>query len=204
MNEQSEARGFWLAADQQQHITSKELKAVRLAVLSFLPLLRGRKVLLHEDNQVVVVVLNHLTSRSPAMMDKLRKLWELIDTNNINTRARYNRSAAKVWADRLSRETDMDYWQLNPRVFTYLNFLCGPHSIDMLATQGNSQLPRYNSHWRDPTSEAVDYLHLPDIISTAETKCCNPPWTFLSDLVQKLRQSGAEAIVIAPYWPAKQ
>ena len=50
---------------------------MRLAVLSFLPLMRGRKVLLHEDNQAVVAVLSHLTSRSPAMMDELRKLLEL-------------------------------------------------------------------------------------------------------------------------------
>jgi hypothetical protein len=63
---------------------------------------------MHEDNQAVVAVLSHLTSRSPTMMDELRRLWELIDTNNISIRARYIRSAANVWADRLSRETDMD------------------------------------------------------------------------------------------------
>jgi hypothetical protein len=61
---------------------------VRLAVLSFLPLLRGRKVLLHEDNQAVVIVLGCLTSRSLAMMDNTRKIWELIDTNHITIRAR--------------------------------------------------------------------------------------------------------------------
>jgi hypothetical protein len=43
-----------------------------------------------------------------------------------------------------------------------MNSLWGPHSIDRFATHGNSQLPRYNSRWRDPTSEAVDCLHLPD------------------------------------------
>jgi hypothetical protein len=145
MNERLEARGFWSMTDQQQHITWKELKAVRLAILSFIPLLRGRKVLLHEDNQAVVAVLNHLTSRSPTMMDELRKLWELIDTNNISIRARYIQSAANVWADRLSREMDKDDKQLNPRIFIYLDSLWGPHSIDMFATQGNSQLPRYNS-----------------------------------------------------------
>jgi hypothetical protein len=118
LSEQLEARGLWLATYQQQHNTWKELKAVRLAVLSFLPLPRGRKVLMHEDNQAVVVVLSHLTSRSPAMMDELRKLWELIDTNNISIRARYIRFAANVSADKLSRKTDMDDWQLNPRIFT--------------------------------------------------------------------------------------
>jgi hypothetical protein len=74
----------------------------------------------------------------------------------------------------------------------------------MFATQGNSQLPRYKSRLRDPTSEAVDYLHLPDNLWTAETNWCNPSWTFLPDLVQKLRQSRVEAKVIAPYWPTKQ
>jgi hypothetical protein len=78
-------------------------------------------------------------------MDELRKLWELIDTNNISIRARYIRSAANVWADKLSRKTDRDDWQLNPRIFTYLDSSWGPHSIDMFATQGNSQLPRYHT-----------------------------------------------------------
>jgi hypothetical protein len=166
LSEQLEARGFWSSMDQQQHITWKELKTVRLAVLSFLPLLRGREVLLHEDNLAVVDVFSHLTPRSPVMMDEL---WELIDTNNINVRARYIRFAANVSADRLSRETDKDDWLLNPRIFIYLDSMWGPHSIDMFATHGNSQLPRYNSRWRDPISEAVDCLHLPDKHLTTET-----------------------------------
>jgi hypothetical protein len=33
---------------------------------------------------------------------------------------------------------------------------------------------------------------------------CNPPWSLLPDLVQKLRQSYAEATIIPPYWPAQQ
>jgi hypothetical protein len=84
---------------------------------------------------------------------------------------------------RLSRETDRDEVQLNPRIFTYMNSMWGPHSIDTFATHGNSQLPRYNSRTRDPTSVAVDCLHLPDNLCTAETDSCNPPWTLLPDLV---------------------
>jgi hypothetical protein len=72
------------------------------------------------------------------MMDELRKLWELIDTNNIDIRARYIRSTANAWADRLSREIDREEWQLNPRIFTYLDFIWGPHSIDRFATLGSS------------------------------------------------------------------
>eukprot|EP00873_Tetraselmis_striata_P012232 jgi/Tetstr1/432496/TSEL_021870.t1 len=49
LNGRLEARGFWSSADERQHITWKELKAVRLAVESFLHHLAGRNVLLHED-----------------------------------------------------------------------------------------------------------------------------------------------------------
>jgi hypothetical protein len=74
LNDHHEARGFGDPVDSAHHITWKELKAVRLAVLSFLPLLRGRRVLLHEDNLSVIGVLTNLTSRSPALMNELRKL----------------------------------------------------------------------------------------------------------------------------------
>jgi exodeoxyribonuclease-3 len=42
-------------------------------------------------------------------------------------------------------------WQLNPRVFHTLNELYGPFEVDLFATAGNSQLPRYCSI--DPTDK---------------------------------------------------
>jgi hypothetical protein len=203
LNDHHEARGFWDPTDLKQHITWKELKAVRLAVLSFLPHLRGRRVLLHEDNQSVIGVLTNLTSRSPALMNELRKLWFLLDINDVQLRTRYIRSAANIWADGLSRETDNSDWQLNPRVFRLLDASWGPHSIDRFATQSNAQLARYNSRWLDPTTEAVDSLRLPDAAWRAENNWCNPPWDLLDDLVLKLRQCGAAATVIAPHWPGR-
>ena len=68
------------------HIDFKELKAVRCAFESFLQELKGRRLLLHEDNQPVVGVLTHLTSRSLAMMSELKKLFLLTDENDIRIR----------------------------------------------------------------------------------------------------------------------
>jgi hypothetical protein len=90
LNEHLEAQGF-LSKKDEQHITWKERKAVRHAVESFLPQVAGRNVLLHEDNHAVCHILKGLTSRSHAMMDELRRLWCLLDTNNISIRARYKR-----------------------------------------------------------------------------------------------------------------
>ena len=200
LNDHKEARGFWYD-DREQHITFKELKAVRYAVQSFLPLLAGRNVLLHEDNQAVVSVLTHLTSRSPAMMAELRKLWFILDSHDIHLRPRYIRSAANIWADRLSRERDTSDWSLNPRVFRHLDRLWGPHTVDRFATMENALLPRYNARWLDPLAEDIDSLRLSDSAWRRENNWCNPPWERLDDLVDKLRQSRAAATVVAPHWP---
>ena len=91
MDDYAEARGFWSTPDMEQHITYKELKAVKCSIQSFLSELKGRRLLLHEDNQYVIGVLTHLISRSPAMMCELRKLLLLIDEFDIKTT--YIRSA---------------------------------------------------------------------------------------------------------------
>ena len=189
--------------DLEEHITFKELKAVRCAIQAFLPELKGKRLLLHEDNQSVIGVLTHLTSRSPTMMCELRKLFLLTDTYDIKIRTKYIRSAANVWADNLSRVTDNSDWQLAPRKFKHFNSIWGLHTVDRFASSTNKQIPRYNSKWRDGTAEAVDSLHLSDQEWRAENNWCNPPWELLDDLALKLRKSGAAATVIAPYWPKK-
>jgi hypothetical protein len=60
---------------------------VRLAIKSSLPQLRGRNVLLHEDNShntAVVATLSKLTTRSPVIVTELRRLWHLLGVNDIN------------------------------------------------------------------------------------------------------------------------
>jgi hypothetical protein len=61
------------------------------------------------------------------MMDKLRRLWCLLDTNSITTRARYVMSQANVWADKLSRHLESDGWRLDPVLFAELDMRFGKH-----------------------------------------------------------------------------
>eukprot|EP00873_Tetraselmis_striata_P033139 jgi/Tetstr1/453403/TSEL_040385.t1 len=145
-NSAYQARGFWYEDDRSHHITWKELRAVRHAVESFLPQLRGRRVLLHEDNTAVVAALTNLTSRSPVMMEELRKLWHLLDIHDISIRPRYIQSAANVWADRLSREMDDSDWQLNPRIFAYMQRLWGRAMAVQPSLQYSVQYPGRLSH----------------------------------------------------------
>jgi hypothetical protein len=83
LNECVEARDFWGIPDIEEHIIFKELEIVRVAIQAFLSELRGRRLLRHEGNQSVINVLAHLTSKSPAMMCELQKLFFLIGTYDI-------------------------------------------------------------------------------------------------------------------------
>jgi hypothetical protein len=68
------SHGFWYAEDRQPYIIWKELRAVRHAIESSPPQPKDRNVFLHEDNALVVATLSKLTTRSPDMMSKLRRL----------------------------------------------------------------------------------------------------------------------------------
>eukprot|EP00873_Tetraselmis_striata_P042357 jgi/Tetstr1/462621/TSEL_007606.t1 len=85
------ARGFWYEDDRAHRIMWKNLRAVRHAVESFMPQLRGRRVLLHEDNTAVVAATTNFTSRSPVMMEELRKLWHRPVIHDISIRPRFIR-----------------------------------------------------------------------------------------------------------------
>jgi len=194
------AHGFWRQRQRRCHITLLELKAVRFTVEAFIAELRGKTVLHWCDNQAVIQVLTNVTSRSPELMKELRKLWRLLDLEDITLRTRYIRSAANVWADRLSRRENQDDWMLGWKYFEALETLYGPHTVERFATPNNTHLVRYNSEFHAPGSEGVNALAQSWLL---ENNFVNPPWFLLDKVAQKLREEGGTATVVAPYWPGE-
>jgi hypothetical protein len=197
------ARGGWQAEQMPEHITSKELRAVLYTVETFLPALRGRRVLLWEDNQAVGYILASWTSRSPLLMATLRRLWWLLDHADISLLPAYIRSASNVWADTLSRAVDTDDWRLSQPTFAQLDSTWGPHTVDRFASRLNSKLPRYNSRWEDPGSAGLDAFSQPLEDWVRANNFCFPPVAALPRLAHLLRVTGAPATVVAPAWPAQ-
>eukprot|EP00873_Tetraselmis_striata_P005087 jgi/Tetstr1/425351/TSEL_015800.t1 len=111
--------------DRELRITYKELKDVRYAALTFLSELRGRPVLLHEDNKEVVYILANLPSPSPLLMTELRNTWYILGTNDISIRARYIKRTANIRADRFSREIDYSDWSFSYATSTTTSTLSG-------------------------------------------------------------------------------
>ncbi|KAK3243683.1 hypothetical protein CYMTET_46679 [Cymbomonas tetramitiformis] len=194
------ARGFWSDEMRNWHITHLELEAVYKTVQAFLKELEGKVVRLYCDNQAVVAMLSHFTSRNPDLMRRMRRLWLLLDLHDIELQARYIRSEANVWADNLSRCEDLDDWRLNRDWFVWANKQWGPYTVDRFASEISAQLPRYYAAWKDPKCEGVDSLTYD---WRGENNWVNPPWALLDEVAHKLREEGAAATVVAPYWPGQ-
>ena len=49
-----------------------------------------------------------------------------------------------------------DDWSLNSKYFRFLDLKWGPHDVDRFACYYNAQLPRFNSRFWNPGTEATD------------------------------------------------
>lgn len=110
-----EGKGFWTTEDQEQSITSRELRAVRLLLhrhfSDYVSAPHVWRVLVQEDNQAVVYVLKAMVSASGPMMVELRKLEVLLRVLGVMMEARWIPSAVNRFADALSRTWDPgDIW----------------------------------------------------------------------------------------------
>ena len=202
LNGRATARGTWTPTQASLPITLLELKAVRFSVESFLAQLRGRVVRLHEDNMGVVGILAAGRSRSPRIMDEMRKLWWLLDANDILIRGRYIRSEDNVVADALSRM--LPHPHLRPLRASAVRFIerrwGREHTVDRFATYATSVAPRYcavGPH-REPRAEPTDAF---GASWHGETNFARPPPDAISRVVRLLqRQPGVSATVVVPYW----
>ena len=167
-------------------------------VQAFLPRLKHKRVLLHEDNMAVVYIIRERTSRNPVIMAKLRELWAVLDLNQIDMSVRYVRSAENP-ADAPSRLRSPGEWRLRPAVVSSLAARYGSFTVDRFASAHNAQCPRYNSEYACPGAEAVNAMAQD---WRGENNFIHPPpdRDLLNRVAQKLREQPAEALVVVPFW----
>ena len=196
------AWGFWTPAEADVHITFRELRAVRYFVETYVETLRGRRLLLYEDNQAVVAILTNLTTRSPVLMAELRRLVRLLAANDISLRATYIRSALNYVADYFSRLARPHEFAIAHDVFRRVCAWWGTCTVDAFASAATALSPRYWAEsFEDTGAEAVDAFAQE---WQGERLWVHPPPHLLPQVAQLLRERpGAEALVCVPFWPGE-
>ena len=134
-----------------------------------------------------------------SMTTLAQAVWGVALENNITTTAKHLAGSANGRADGLSRLPPSYEWKMHPKLWTYLDKIWGPYTVDRFASILSAQLPRYNSLYLDPLSEGVDAFAQTNW--RKENNFVNSPFRLLPKVVSTLISQQATATVIAPWWP---
>lgn len=105
-----------------------------------------------------------------------------------------------VKADQLSRRRQITSteWSLHPVVVQALWERWGVPFVDLFATRENTKRPMFVSPYPDEKAWAVDALSIP---WTGMWAYAFPPTPLIPKVLQQVRTSNVELIMIAPWWP---
>ena len=194
-----EASGVWTKDVSFQPSNFRELLAIYKTLQSFQNDLKGKAVQVLSDNVTAVAYINKMGGSSMIMSDLMKSIFVLTQENDIQLSAKFLAGKLNNHADFLSRIVSPYEWKLHPGVFNQLDMLWGPHTVDRFASEMSTQLPRYNSLYSDPSTEAIDAMTQD---WKKENNFINPPFWMLNRIVAKLIREKAAATIIAPTWKA--
>jgi hypothetical protein len=190
--------GFWNRLERKLPSNQREMRASLLTIECFSPRLRGQAVLLRSDNMTNVANICRGGGRSESNTMLARRIWEVCESHSILLRAEYHPGEINQLADQLSRtEWERADWMLHPHLFKAADTLWGPLTIDMFASAGNHQVPRYFSRGEDPFAEATDALRQ---VWTGLDAYANPPFSLFGVILRKIEQEAATVVLILPEW----
>ncbi|KAK7919192.1 hypothetical protein WMY93_010476 [Mugilogobius chulae] len=144
-------QGRWTGRWLGQHINLLELQAVFLALQHFLPVLRGRHVLVRTDSSVAAAYVNRQGGLGSLRLCKLAHLvWEWAYPQFLSLRAMHVPGTSNLAADCLSRGGPLPgEWRLNPEIVSQIWARFGVAVIDLFASRENTHCRLFFSILRD-------------------------------------------------------
>ena len=193
-----EAAGRWTGQVLHQHSNFRELLAVYQALQAFQEKIKGKHVQILSDNVTTVAYINHMGGSTQELSDLMTTIWNFAQNLGVTLTSKHLAGVKNIQADRLSRIITLYDWQLSRRVFQHLDVLWGPHTIDRFAAEHNTMLPRFNSMYAEPNSEAIDALAQQNWKD--EMNWVNPPFWLIPKILRLVSAQEAEVTLIAPVW----
>ena len=190
------ANGQWSSEEASQSSTWRELRAVRCVLESFQNKLQDERIRWFTDNQNVVRIIWHGSSKSALQVEALA-IFSICVRNHIRMEPEWVPREQNQLADYYSRLVDFDDYQLNPAIFVWLNSIWGPYTVDRFASAHNTQLARFNSRFAAPGSEAIDTF---TCNWNGENNWWFPPVCLVPRVIRHAQTSEAVGTLIVPQW----
>jgi hypothetical protein len=193
------AHGFWSPKLRVLPIVIRELWAVYFGISAFARRFADSTLHVEVDASAVYFALGKMASPS-GLMPVLRLLFWLLERHHITIIPGYVRSADNV-ADGISRLIDREDLCIADWLWRDIEHWFGPHTVDRFASATSALLPRYNSRFHDPHTEAVDAFGQD---WSTDNNFVHPPASLLPRVLAKLLAAPrVRATVVVPDLPSQ-
>ncbi len=193
--------GVWTGEFLSWHINCLELRAVFLALIDFLPLLRGCHVIVRTDNMAVVFHINRQGGSRSCTLNRLARCLLLWSQNKfLSLIAVHVPCVLNLAADFLSRQKlRPGEWMLNRQRVVPIWDLFGEAEVYLFASQESSQCPlRFSLSSPAPLGIDAFALPWPDVRLYVFT-----PVKLIPAVLCRVKESGVRLLLVAPFWPSQ-
>ena len=136
-------------------------------------------------------------SKLPHINDAISISLRRLHLHHVHVLAEHIPGELNLDADWLSRNIDAQNYRLDPRVFRLAcRMFAYQPLIDLFASRGNKQVPKYCSWVKDPLSQGNAFRHK----WTHMQAWCNPPWSLIPKVLKKIQTDQARLLVCLPVW----
>ena len=171
---------------------------MRQVLEAFAAKLRNERVCWYTDNQNVARIIV-TGSKNPSLQQEALAIFSTSVANSIRIEPEWIPCEENKLADYVSRIVDYDDWSLDYTIFKQLDNRWGPHTIDRFASHYNTQLPRFNSRFWNPGTEAVDAFTC-DWSKDVNWLC--PPVYLVPRVIHHASKCHAKGTLVVPEWPS--
>ena len=151
--------GPWTAEEQKHHINILELKAAKLAILTFIRMHPEVKSIHLQTDDIVGLsyIVKMGGTHNKVLSDISKEIWDFLLLKEITITIEYLPGVLNQEADFQSRSMkDSSEWKLKLQIFRALCNLRGTPDIDLFASRVSHQLLCYISWKLDPFSKGRD------------------------------------------------
>ena len=194
--------GRWKNDLIESHLNILEIKAILLALKTFVNNLQGSHIKIESDNSSAVAYVNHMGGIRSIEMDIIAKeIWNMAFEKDFWLTATHVPGVDNIQADELSRQfNDNKEWKLNPESFKEIVKTFGCPDIDLFASRVNTQLTKFVSWKPDPEAHETDAFTIP---WNYNKFYAFPPFNLIGRTLAKAHAEGAHGIIVVPDWPTQ-
>ena len=95
-------------------------------------------------------------SKKEHLQEGALAIYSICIRHNIKLEVEWIPRSENEYADMISRIIDYDDWGIDPAVFSFLDSIWGPHTVDCFGSPYNKKIQRFHSRFWSPGCEAVD------------------------------------------------